>query len=107
MEGCREATAIDLATLNDTFGLVDTGNGLVLQTIAATTTSPKVIRDEYLSWVQLTEAKMRMIGYMKSCGWSESEISQLILFYLSLDVHPIQARPYSLEVVMRYQERVR
>ena len=106
-EGCREAAAIDLVTPNDTFGLVDTGNGLVLQTIAATTTSPKVIRDEYLSWVQLTEAKTRMIGCMKSCGWSKSKISQLILFYLSLDIHPIQVRPYGLEVVMRYQERVR
>ena len=74
-EGCREATAINLATLNDTFGLVDTGNGLVLQTIGATTTSFKVIRDKYLLWVQLTEAKTRMIGCMKSCGWSKSEIS--------------------------------
>ena len=88
-EGCREAAAIDLATPNDTFSLVDTGNGLVLQTIGATTTSTKVIRDEHLSWVQLTEAKMRMIGCLKLCGWNEGEISQLVLFYLSLDVHPI------------------
>ena len=63
-EGCSDAATMDLATPNDTFGLVDTGNCLVLQTIGATTTSPKVIRDEYLSWVQLTEAKTRMIGCM-------------------------------------------
>ena len=106
-EGCREAAAIDLATPNDTFGLVDTGNSLVLQTIGAKTTSTKVIRDEHLSWVQLTEAKTRMIGCLKSCGWNEGEISQLDLFYLSLDVHPIRAQPYGLEAVMRYQEQVR
>ena len=106
-EGCREAATIDLATPNDTFGLVDTGNCLVLQTIGATTTSPKVIRDENLSWVQLTDAKTRMIGCLKSCGWNKNEISQLVLFFLSLDVHPIRSRPYGLEAVMRYQERVR
>ena len=72
-----------------------------------TTTSPKVIKDKYLLWVQLMEAKTRMIGCLKLCSWSEGEISQLILFYLSLDVHPIQVQPYSLEAVMRYQEQVR
>ena len=106
-EGCREAAAINLATLNDTFSLVDTGNGLVLQTIGVTTTSPKVVRDEDPSWVQLTEAKTRMIGCLKSCGRNEGEISQLILFYLSLDIHPIRAQPYGWEAVMRYQEWVR
>ena len=106
-EGYRDATAIDLATPNDTFGLVNTGNCLVLQTIGAMTTSPKVIGDELLSWVQLTEAKTRMMGCLKAYGWKESEISQLILFYLSLDVHPIRSHPYSLEAVLRYQEQVR
>ena len=105
-EGCSDAATMDLATPNDTFGLVDTENCLVLQMIGATTTSPKVIRDKYLSWVQLTKAKTRMIGCMKSCRWNKSKISQLVLFYLSLDVHPICARPYGLEAVMHYQEQV-
>ena len=48
-----------------------------------------------------------MIGCMKSCGWSKGEILQLILFYLSLDVHPIRVWSYSLEAVMQYQERIR
>ena len=106
-EGCREAAAIDLATPDDTFGLVNTGGRLVLQTIGATTTSSKVIKDENLTWLQLTEAKTRMVGCLKACGWNENEISQLVLFYLSLDTHPIRSRPYGVEAVMRYQERVR
>ena len=95
-----------MATPDDTFGLVNTGSRLVLQTIGATTTSSKVIKDENLMWLQLTEAKTRMVGCLKSCGWNENEISQLVLFYLSLDTHPIRSRPYSVEAVMRYQERV-
>ena len=74
-----------MATPDDTFGLVNTGGRLVLQTIGATTTSSKVTKDENLTWLQLTEAKMRMVGCLKSCGWNENEISQLVLFYLSLD----------------------
>ena len=105
-EGCRDAATMDLTTPDDTFSLVDTGNCLVPQMIGATTTFPKVIRDKYLSWVQLTKAKTRMIGCLKSCRWNKSKISQLVLFYLSLDVHPICARPYGLEAVMHYQEQV-
>ena len=106
-EGCKDAATIDLATPNDTFGSVGTNSCLALQTIRATKTSHRVIRDENLSYVQFTEARTRMIGWLKTCGWSEHETSQLVSFYISLDVHPIRARPYGLDAIMRYQERVR
>lgn len=106
-EGCRDAAAVDLATPDGSYGLVDTGKGLVFQTIGASSSSSKVIKDEDLTWNQLTEAKTRMIGCSRACGWSKFEVSQLVLFYLSLDVHPIRSQPYGLETVMRYQSRVR
>lgn len=106
-EGCQEAAASDITSSNNTFSLVNTKKGLFLQTIGASSTSSKVTKDEDLSWNQFTEAKTRMIGCLKDCGWNEHEISQLAIFYLSLDVHPICSRPYGLEMVMRYQDRVR
>lgn len=106
-EGCREAAMTDLATPDDTFSLVNTDKGIFLQTLGASSSSSKVIKDENLSWNQLTEAKTRMVGCLKACGWSEHEVSQLIMFYLSLDTHPIRSQPYGLEAIMRYQSRVR
>ena len=106
-EGCRNAAAVDLATPDETFGLVNTDKGLLFQNIGASAASTKAINDENLTWNQLTEAKTRMIGCRKECRWKSYEIEQLILFYVSLDVHPMRSQPYGLEAIMRYQQRVR
>ena len=106
-EGCQEVAAVDIATTDETFSLVNTDKGIVFQTIGASANSLKVTRDEDLSWNQLTEAKTRMIGCLRDCGWNKHEVTQLAMFYLSLDVHPIRSRPYGLETIMRYQDRVR
>jgi hypothetical protein len=106
VEGCRIAAAVDIATpANTTFGLVGTDKGYLLQDVEASST--KAINDEYLTWNQLTEAKTRMIGCLKDCKWKSYEVDQLIMFYLSLDVHPIRSQPYGMEAIMRYQDRVR
>jgi len=105
-EGCHNTAVADLTALDDTFGLINTDKGLVLQTIGASSTSSKVIKDEDLSWDQLMEAKMRMVGCLKACGWNKYEVSQLVLFYLSLDVHLIRTQPYRLNAIMCYQDKV-
>jgi hypothetical protein len=107
VEGCKETAALDVATSDEVFGMVSTNNGLVFQNIGASSTSSKVIKDEELNWEQLTVAKGRMIGCLKACGWSEQEVAQLVLFYLSLDIHPIRSQPYGRQAILRYQARVR
>ena len=79
-EGCRNAAAIDLATPDETFGLVNTSKGLLFQNIGASAASTKAINDENLTWNQLMEAKTRIIGYLKKCRWKSYEIEQLILY---------------------------
>ena len=106
-EGCRNAAAVDLASPDETFGLVNTEKGLLFQNIGASVSSAKTINDENLTWNQLTEAKMRMIGCLKDCKWKSYKIEQLMMFYLGLDFHPMHSRPYGLDVIMRYQDRVR
>ena len=106
-QGCRDAASIDLATPDDTFGLINTEKGLLLQTVGASSTSSKVIKDENLSWELLTEGKTRMITCMRSYGWSAHEVKELIRFYVNLDIHPIRSQDYGLQTIMRYQEKVR
>ena len=105
-EGCRNAAAVDLASPDETFGLVNTEKGLLFQNIGASVSSAKTINDENLTWNQLTEAKTRMIGCLKDCKWKSYEIEQLMMFYLGLDVHLMHSRPYGLDAIMRYQDRV-
>jgi hypothetical protein len=106
-DGCRETSGADLLSSDD-YNLVGTGNGrIVIRSEASAATSTKAVKDEDLSWEQLTEAKTRMVGCMKACGWSQHEVTQLVMFFLSLDVHPIRSQSYGLQTIMRYQDRVR
>ncbi|KAF9789218.1 hypothetical protein BJ322DRAFT_1017925 [Thelephora terrestris] len=106
-DGCRETSGADLLSSDD-YNLVGTGNGrIVLRSKASAATSTKAVKDEDLSWEQLTEAKTRMVGCMKACGWSQHEVTQLVMFFLSLDDHPIRSQSYRLQTIMRYQDRVR
>lgn len=107
VQGCQDAALIDIATPDDTFGIVNTEKGLMLQTVGASSVSSKVIKDESLSWDQLSEGKRRLLDAMNSCGWSEHEVRELAKFYLSLDLHPIRSQEYRLQAILRYQDRVR
>ena len=75
----RDAAAMDLTTLDDNLGVVKTDKGSALQPLGASLISSRVVRDEDLSWNQLTEVKTKMIGRLKMCGWTEHEVSQLVL----------------------------
>ena len=107
VQGCQDAALIDIATPDDTFGIVNMEKGLMLQTVGASSVSSKVIKDESLSWDQLSEGKRRLLDAMNSCGWSEHEVRELAKFYLSLDLHPIRSQEYGLQVILCYQDRVR
>ena len=106
-QGCYDAATMDLNTPDDTFGLIHTDKGLMLQSVGASSISSKITKDEDLSWEQLTEGKTRLIGCMGSCGWNEHEIRQLAKFFLNLDIHPIRSQLYGPQAIMRYQEKVR
>ena len=107
IQGCHDAALIDLQAPDDTFGIVHTDKGLMLQSFGASSVSSKVTRDEDLSWEQLTEGKTRLIGCMGSCGWSEHEVKDLAKFFLNLDINPIRSQQYGSQAIMRYQEKVR
>ena len=106
-QGCRDAASIDLATLDDTFGLINTEKGLMLQTVGASSRSSKVVKDENLSWELLTEGKTRLITCMRTHGWSTHEVTELVKLFVNLDIHPIHSQEYGLQAVKRYQEMVR
>lgn len=106
-QGCRDAAFIDLTVPNDTFGIVNTEKGLMLQMVGVSSVSTEVTRDENLSWEQLSEGKGRLLDYMSSCGWSGYEVRELAKFFLNLDLHPIRSQVYGTQTVLRYQDRVR
>ena len=106
-QGCRDAALTDLANPEGALGLVNTNDGLMLQTANASAVSQKAIKDENLSWEQLSEGKTRLLNCMDSCNWSDREIKELAKFFLKLDLHPIRSQDFGTQTVLRYQDRVR
>ena len=106
-QGCRDTAVVDLTTPDDTFGIINTERGLMLQTVGASSTSGKATKDEHLSWEQLTEGKGRLLECMGTGGWSAYEVTELAKFFFKLDMHPIRSQDYGTQTVLRYQDRVR
>lgn len=106
-QGCQYATTHDTSTSDDAFGLINTDKGLMFQTVGAASASSRVVKDEDLSWIQVSEGKRRLLDCMSQHGWTPEEVRQLAKFFLSLDLHPILSETYGLEAILRYQDRVR
>ena len=100
IQGCRDAALTDLTTPDDTFGLVNTNDGLRLQTVGASTISSKITRDENLSWEQMSEGKSRLLDCMSTSGWSNREVGELAKFFVKLDLHPIRSQEYGSQTVL-------
>ena len=104
--GCKDAAARDLAALADTFSLINTDKGLLLQDAGAAIGSPKVLKDKLLSHQEWSEGKTRIVDCMEDLGWDTYKVKELATFFFNLDLHPMKSEPYGFQAILRYQERV-
>ena len=100
VQGCQDAAASDLISPKETFGFISTEKGVVIQSVNVVAISSRVVRDEDLSWEQLTEGKTRLVGCMRASGWSKQEVRQIARFYLNLNVHPVRLQQNGQKAVM-------
>lgn len=105
-QGCQYPASPDVPAPGDTFRLVNTDEGLMLQKVGATSASSGVTKDEDLQWLQVFEGMKRLSECMGEHGWSRKEAQELEKFYLKLYIHPIQLEEYGPEAILRYQDRV-
>ena len=84
VQGCQDAAHLDLSTSDDTFSLVNTGGGLMLQSVGASATSSKAVKDELLNFEQWVDGKERMISCMETHNWEKYEVQELALFFFRL-----------------------
>lgn len=106
-KGCRDAASLESTAPDETFSIINTDNGLMLQSVGATAVSSKVVKDEFLSFEQWTEGKEGLLSCMEICGWKSYEIQELAKFFFRLGRHPLKKEDFGLRAVMRYQEQVR
>ena len=107
VQGCQDAARSDLSAPDDTFNLVNTGNGLMLQSVGAAAVSSKVVKDELLSFEQWIDGKDRLISCMEALNWDKHEVQELVLFFFRLGKHRLRSERQGLQAILRYQEMVR
>ncbi|KAF8154174.1 hypothetical protein B0H34DRAFT_790381 [Crassisporium funariophilum] len=106
-EACSEAERSEQTAAKDNITFTAVGDQLFMKPAAAYKAAKKVIRDEDLTFKQLTLAKTDMLRHMGQEEWPEQHIIALGIFFIKLECHRLRKQDGGDAVVLRYQAQVR
>jgi hypothetical protein len=106
-EGCSDATQLQLAQHDDTFGLTKVDDVVALKSISSLKASRNVIPDTELSFRQVSMAKNTFIPLMTKYAWTEKAINAFAQLFTQLELHPLRQREFGERALITYQARVR
>ncbi|KAJ7050613.1 hypothetical protein C8F01DRAFT_1067614 [Mycena amicta] len=108
-EGCLDAeSSRGGVEADESFGLTQVGSVISLKS-AAYKASKKVVRDEDLSWSQLSVAKSGFLLAIAAAGWPAPHRSALASFFYAIETHNTRSEDddYAETILVIYQARVR
>ena len=106
-EGCSDATQLQLAQHDDTFGLTKVDDVVALKSISSLKASRNVIPDTELSFRQVSMVKNTFIPLMTKYAWTEKAINAFAQLFTQLELHPLRQREFGERALITYQARVR
>ncbi|KDQ52910.1 hypothetical protein JAAARDRAFT_138055, partial [Jaapia argillacea MUCL 33604] len=106
-EGCLDAFKNAHTTADDALSLTGTDGYVTLRPVAAFKASRNVVRDEDLTWEQMTMGKNAMLQMAEKLGWNAKHITALATFYFNLEQHPSRGLDAKNRALLLYQARVR
>ncbi|KAJ7658629.1 hypothetical protein DFH06DRAFT_1407036 [Mycena polygramma] len=109
VEGCRDADTVRSGTAADeAFGLTRTDDLLELKPMSSHKAAKRVVRDEDLTWSQMTVGSTGLVKEMETAGWPKEYCTAFASFYYALNSHPYRLRGTPGEAVLLiYQARIR
>ncbi|KAJ7917067.1 hypothetical protein B0H13DRAFT_1608656 [Mycena leptocephala] len=109
VEGCNDTDTIRTgAAAEDAFGLVQSDNLLELKPMSAYKASKRLVRDEDLTWSQMTVGATGLLKELEAAGWPVDYRSAFASYFYALNSHPYRLRgPAGEAVLLIYQGRVR
>ncbi|CAA7263140.1 unnamed protein product [Cyclocybe aegerita] len=105
-EACSEAERAEQTAAKDNITFTSVGDQLFMKPAAAYKAAKKVIRDEDLTFKQLTLAKNDMLRHMGQEEWPEQHVVALSVFFFKLESHRLRKQDGGDTVVLRYQSQV-
>ncbi|KAJ6501084.1 hypothetical protein C8R47DRAFT_970620 [Mycena vitilis] len=108
-EGCIDAELSRAGVeADESFGLTQIGSTISLKS-ASYKASKKVIRDEDLSFTQLSVAKTGFLASIATAGWPAEHRAALASFFYAIESHPSRAEhdDYAESILVIYQAKSR
>ncbi|KAJ7874349.1 hypothetical protein B0H14DRAFT_2343758, partial [Mycena olivaceomarginata] len=108
-KGCNDADTVRSdSAAEDAFGLIQSDSMLELKPMSSYKAAKRVVRDEDLSWSQMTVGSTGFLKEMEAAGWPEDYRKSFASFFYALISHPYRLRGQPGEAVLLiYQARVR
>ncbi|KAJ6618628.1 hypothetical protein B0H10DRAFT_2217583 [Mycena sp. CBHHK59/15] len=109
-EGCLDAESLRGGVeADDSFGITQVGSTLSLKPLTAYKASKKVLRDEDLSWSQLSIAKTGYLAAIEAAGWPNPHRAALASFFYAIENHPSRMNhdDYADSILVIYTSRSR
>ncbi|KAJ7648791.1 hypothetical protein DFH06DRAFT_948891, partial [Mycena polygramma] len=109
-EGCLDAESLRGGLeADESFGITQIGSTLSLKPLTAFRASKKVVRDEELTWTQLSIAKTGYMSAIGAAGWSTEHRAAISSFFYAIENHPSRMNhdDYADNILIIYQARAR
>ncbi|KAG6846948.1 hypothetical protein H0H93_010928, partial [Arthromyces matolae] len=106
-EGRKDSAKTEHTNSDNGFTLAQVADIVTLKPAAQYKPSSRVIKDEDLSWEQLSLASTRLIEWIKKEGWPDAMTEQLQTFFYRLMNHEYREEEFGCRALVVYQARVR
>ncbi|KAJ6530445.1 hypothetical protein B0H10DRAFT_1741552, partial [Mycena sp. CBHHK59/15] len=109
-EGCLDAESLRGGVeADESFGITQIGSTLSLKPLTAFKASKKVVRDEDLTWMQLSLAKTGFLAAIEAAGWPKEYRAALSSFFYAIEFHSSRMNhdDHADTILVIYQARAR
>ncbi|KAJ7215344.1 hypothetical protein GGX14DRAFT_359547 [Mycena pura] len=109
-EGCLEADLFRGGVeADESFGITQIGSTLSLKPLTAFKASKKVVRDEDLTWAQVSIAKTGFLNALEGAGWPAEHRGAMASFFYGIENHFTRTNhdKYADNILLIYQAQAR
>jgi hypothetical protein len=105
-EGCQLALDAQRSTTDDTFGITKVDDTIALRSVSSVHASRHVIKDQHLTFRQMSLARLLMVDYMITYEWPQRHVEALISFFLDIESSLYRTRERGEEILLIHQAEV-
>jgi hypothetical protein len=100
-DGCADAKA-NHSNADDTYSLAQVGGQVSIRSANASNASKKAVRDEDLTWAEMTKAKNLFLNYIQKL-WPQEHANSHAVFFYDIETSDLREEHLGEETLIAYQ----